>query len=583
MARPRCVQSTVEFDEPLQGIMPPVPPDKAIVAVPALEAEAQLVPVGQSFHRDHTSIARGQSAGSLQICEDRFFRIIDAIKNYISYLTIQGDRLRTGHFTIQEFLGFRLNGQQVGIGAGDVLIATKGAPTLANFSHVSLRDLLANLGFWRVVKTEYAASPDTPLEEGRLMVEMARRRAVQGIVNQRTFVDILPSDAMQKLLGDQRACEVSGVPGHYLLTEKGLGGLILQQEISFCGSALTFDRGCADGLKDKTKWELMLHLARIGWQDEEVGGKVDPYVRGGAKVYYTKPYGSRMPHPYLVCLCLAEELLEKGLHELVHFQSNAYYNMLQFLLESHPHHLADLLPNQCRQYYLDFKHRAEHGTLRPSRRRDVQQSRSDGPGSGQRPLMLEEDDGLDGVRPQSSNTVSRGRGGRGRGSGRLGRGNSAGSAAGVVKRARIETILDSVSDSDWEVADADDVEVEVGSSMEAKMAEPEPELETAEQEKAVDEVFSAGGEKAAASSQAMQVQPAGGDASSSSHNPAVRAHVASRLRQHRRPLPLPPAARRVVERTQVLSDTTVFFGDLAIVKRSDQGVSWLSWLQHACG
>lgn len=466
------------------------------------------------------------------------------------YLTIQGDRLRKGDFTIQEFLGFRFNAGQVS--DREVLIAPKGAPSLANFSHVSLADLLANLGFWRVVKTEYAASPATPVQEGRLMVEMARARAVQGIVNQRTFVDILPSDAMQSLLNDQRACEVTGVPGHYQLSAKGLGCLILQQKISPCGNAFTFERGCADSFKDKTKWELMIHLAQAGWRDEEVSGKADSYVLGAAKVYYTRPYGNRMPHPYLVCLCLADELLDKGCAGLVHFQSNAYYNMLQFLLESHPHLLGNLLPNQCRQYYLDFKHRVEHGTLRQSRGRGAQQGRSNMPGSAQLHPMLEEDNGFDGVQSQPSDTVSRARG-RGRGSGRSSRGN----ASAGLKRAHLASMVDSDSDAGAAGAEADVVDV---ASMEAVSADlAEPDQKAAELEQPSVEVMPTT-EEAAASSHV------GGGSSSSR---AARAHVAPRL--PRTPLAPPPER----DRTLVLSETTIFFGDIAIVKRTDQGVSWL--------
>ena len=521
----------LEDIEPLRGVSEEI--------VPANQALVSAAREG-TFHRDHSTLAQG-GGQSFNLRGDTFFRIVDSVTSY-HYQTVQGSPLKKGSFSIQEYIA---------VGPADshaVEISPKGAPRLATFSKVPLNDLVAGLRFWRIGHTRYIQPPTLPIPVGVLMVEMATNRCVQGITNQTSYIDLLPSPQMQVLLDGGKVLEVEGMPCHYQLTPDGLSSLVLFQSIVLHGTALSFARQQDWNPAEATKWELMIYLSQHGWIDEVASGHVEPKQRNSRRIYYTRAGDLRLPHPYLMCLYMSDRLFEQGLESLHHFQANQYYTTLRFLLDKCPSLLSQLAPNQPRQYYVDFRHRAEHPghqapRLQPQPQQPQQPRRS----------QLEADDGLSAVSAavvsgqagthQRARGQSRGQKGRGRSSGRSKGRGSGGRAKTIPANGSDAELTGSESESGFEGGDV------AGSAMAAAMDDVDGVVAMAE----------------------------------SAMPPPAVAPVASRATSGFRPEPsgrmqeavalgLVPRSF-ITQRTTSLAETTVFFGPVALIKRVDQGAT----------
>ena len=198
-----------------------------------------------------------------------------------------------------------------------------------------------------------------------LMQFMVAGHAAFGVPNKTSMMDLGPSEEMAELCKLGYAQELPASPDHYQLTSAGMRCVTNAEKAEYSGNALTYPLKNRKPVPEMSKWELIVQLADEGWEEKECSGAVDPHEPGpGAeKIYFYKERDPNLPKPYLVCLCTVETLFQNGLEKLWHFQPNAYYNALMSLLEfgSTQMHFRNLLPNQPRVYYQDFVHRAEQG------------------------------------------------------------------------------------------------------------------------------------------------------------------------------------------------------------------------------
>ena len=360
------------------------------------------------------------------------------------------------------------------------------------------------------------------------MLEMANSHAVQGMPNEQFFVQVLESEEMSFLVHEGFVCE-NDDPGKYQLTAIGLQKLAISQEIESAGNAFSCVRKCQ--CEDLTRWELMVKLGSDGWTDVTLQhgvSRIGPYTQNAVKEYYCKSEYATLTHPYLHCLVISQELFDKGASQIYHFQPKAYYTSLLALFASDCPEAADalshLLQNQPRQYYLDFVERACRKFTGRSRKQTQKQTKNNVS------IVFEEDGDLLPT-PVTIKSSSRGRG-KGGGN-RTGRG-----------RKRTPGHFDEVQS--------------LSSDADTPGPPQTPESEIPNKPAAA----------AAASSSAPSVP------SDAQERMAKTRSVVASTKRHRparsqSPLRIP---------TSMLSETTVFFGDIPIIKRMDQGVLQLKSL-----
>ena len=101
-----------------------------------------------------------------------------------------------------------------------------------------------------------------------------------------------------------------------------------------------------------SEFELILELNVAGWsyQFKKVSRKLEPYRRGGEKIWYyhTATMKGGINHKYLTVLALADQLFNEGLTAIYHCQPVSYY---EALLKVNSAALCEILPWQTKGYY----------------------------------------------------------------------------------------------------------------------------------------------------------------------------------------------------------------------------------------
>ncbi|CAE7449883.1 chk1, partial [Symbiodinium sp. CCMP2592] len=116
-----------------------------------------------------------------------------------------------------------------------------------------------------------------------------------------------------------------------------------------------------------TVFDLLIRLLRDGWKERGLatkGGRrpPPPYTQGGERILVYHTGSQNIGRLYLECLCSADELFEKGIKEIHHFQTEMYYRTL---MECEPHQSASVRPHQKVAVYrelLGMKPRAGRGS-----------------------------------------------------------------------------------------------------------------------------------------------------------------------------------------------------------------------------
>ena len=211
-----------------------------------------------------------------------------------------------------------------------------------------------------------------PAAAGDLLATLANSSAVASVANSSWYYIPYLADEVEFLLTTGLIVESCDEVDKYQLTLEGLQKLTLVQSAGCLGSILTFQRshsGKPDSLEfveQQSRWEMMMCLGLDGWSDIAVRErKVVPYTVGGEKKYYFLEAKQVLSRQYLMCLCVAPLLLNSGLHGLMHFQPVSYYSTAISLLKEAPGWLHRLRGNQPLTYYTDILHRARHSNGQP--------------------------------------------------------------------------------------------------------------------------------------------------------------------------------------------------------------------------
>lgn len=206
---------------------------------------------------------------------------------------------------------------------------------------------------------------------------MAEMGAINGVANQRSYHCPDASDmlASMKDLVDQGLARSLAVDRcQYQLTEKGMTKLQLVQSIKNHYDVFHHVRKeireMSSSVTGLNRFRARTRLGEEEWRDIQTTSVKDahPYTKDSAKRYFYKP--GLVTKPYLLALCVADEMLSLGLLQLHHFQSNGYYNTLLEVYEENVQssNVAQLLnrvqPNQPRVYYKELQTRSEKANVK---------------------------------------------------------------------------------------------------------------------------------------------------------------------------------------------------------------------------
>ena len=127
--------------------------------------------------------------------------------------------------------------------------------------------------------------------------------------------------------------------------------------------------GAESDIKTNTDFDLILLLGRKGWEYmySKPSRKTPPYTPGDAKVwfYHTLTAKGGINRKYLGTLLTSEDLFERGLKAIFHFQVAKYYVALQTVPDTE---LNNVLPFQPKSYYDLFLQKLGFGPTKSKRK-----------------------------------------------------------------------------------------------------------------------------------------------------------------------------------------------------------------------
>ena len=95
----------------------------------------------RTFHRSIPGIMKS----SQNRRRETWFRVLDSVKKFAHYHTIQGVALQPSDFTVQTYVGVGHHSED-----SHVQVLPQGPPQASFFNNATLNDLVNKLGFWKV-------------------------------------------------------------------------------------------------------------------------------------------------------------------------------------------------------------------------------------------------------------------------------------------------------------------------------------------------------------------------------------------------------------------------------------------------
>lgn len=127
--------------------------------------------------------------------------------------------------------------------------------------------------------------------------------------------------------------------------------------------------GTESDIKTNTEFDLILLLGRKGWDYmySKPSRKTAPYTPGDAKVwlFHTLTAKGGINRKYLDTLIASEDLFERGLKAIYHFQVTKYYVALQTVPDGE---LNNVLPFQPTSYYALLLQKLGYGPTKAKRK-----------------------------------------------------------------------------------------------------------------------------------------------------------------------------------------------------------------------